>query len=529
MKKILHIIIIFALALAASGQIEGPFSAEPMLETDGAGARLTVTYRVTNDKAYLYRSMMGVDLPEGIVLSEISVPGSKKKYDQFQDADVDVYTHDVNFVYGLSGPLTYPLEVTVRFQGCDESLCFMPVAKTFSLTPGEVPSTSAGSADGVDAPAVEAVDSGFSVAAKASGYLDKDKFLAFIDSADGSETVSSGRLRSVMDRHGMAAMVLLVIIFGLSLNLTPCVLPMIPVNIAIIGAGAQAGSRGRGFLLGGTYGFGIALVYGFLGLLFVKAGTRFGQLNASPVFNIAIGLVFLLLSLAMFGVFNLDLTRYQARLGTGGRKGSFITAFILGAIAALLAGACVAPVVISTLVLALDVYNKENAAGLLLPFLLGLGMALPWPFAGAGLSFLPKAGIWMEKVKYGFGVVIMVAALYYGGLGIKLAIDTSASSQAEVRAAAESHEGWHTDLGEAMKAAAEDGKPLFIDFWASWCKNCLKMEKTTFKEQEVISRLDAFVKVKFDATHQGAPEVKAVLDRYVEVGLPTYVILKRDE
>jgi thiol:disulfide interchange protein len=58
--------------------------------------------------------------------------------------------------------------------------------------------------------------------------------------------------------------------------------------------------------------------------------------------------------------------------------------------------------------------------GLALPFVLGLGMALPWPFAGAGLSFLPKPGAWMVKVKYGFGMIIFGFAAWYGYVGLGL-------------------------------------------------------------------------------------------------------------
>ena len=88
----------------------------------------------------------------------------------------------------------------------------------------------------------------------------------------------------------------------------------------------------------------------------------------------------------------------------------------MGVVAALMAGACVAPVVISVLLLSAHLYGAGMVAGLLLPFLLGLGMALPWPFAGAGLSLLPKPGQWMKWVKYSFGVLILLFAAYYGYL-----------------------------------------------------------------------------------------------------------------
>ena len=90
----------------------------------------------------------------------------------------------------------------------------------------------------------------------------------------------------MFEGRGPLAILLLVLVGGLALNLTPCVLPMIPINLAIIGAGAQAGSRSRGFLLGGAYGAAMAFVYGVLGLIVILTAGTFGTINASPWFNL---------------------------------------------------------------------------------------------------------------------------------------------------------------------------------------------------------------------------------------------------
>ena len=90
----------------------------------------------------------------------------------------------------------------------------------------------------------------------------------------------------MFEGRGPLAILLLVLVGGLALNLTPCVLPMIPINLAIIGAGAQAGSRGRGFLLGSAYGGAMALVYGVLGLVVILTAGTFGTINSSPWFNL---------------------------------------------------------------------------------------------------------------------------------------------------------------------------------------------------------------------------------------------------
>src|SRR3970282_2060138 len=102
------------------------------------------------------------------------------------------------------------------------------------------------------------------------------------------------------------AIVLIGLRGGLALNLTPCVLPMIPINLAIIGAGAQAGSRRRGALLGATYGAAMAFVYGLLGLIVILTASTFGTINASPWFNAGIAALFVVLALGMFDVFAID-------------------------------------------------------------------------------------------------------------------------------------------------------------------------------------------------------------------------------
>jgi thiol:disulfide interchange protein len=304
---------------------------------------------------------------------------------------------------------------------------------------------------------------------------------------------------------------------------------MIPINLAIIGAGTQNGSRRRGLALGGAYGAGIAITYGLLGIAVMLTGTRFGAVNSSPWFNLGVSLVFLLLALSMFGVFNLDFSRFQRMQATGSGKGAGVMAvFVMGGVAALLAGACVAPAVISVLLLSTELYSRGNFLGVVFPFILGIGMALPWPFAGAGLSFLPKPGKWMERVKYVFGVLILGMSLWYAKEAYSLARSRSVQSRGEVMAVqtSKTKEGWLTSFDVALMLAEQQEKPVLVDFWASWCKNCLAMEKTTFKDPEVVKRLGSFVKVKIEAEDMNDPVVKDVLDHFCVVGLPTYVVLR---
>ena len=311
----------------------------------------------------------------------------------------------------------------------------------------------------------------------------------------------ASRNAGLFEGRGPLAILLIVFLGGLALNLTPCVLPMIPINLAIIGAGAQAGSRGRGFLLGSVYGAAMALVYGVLGLVVILTAGTFGTINSSPWFNLGIAVLFVVLGLAMFDVIVIDFSRFASGFRTGDKsRGTLLLAFSMGAVAALLAGACVAPVVIQVVLFSSNLYATGTTVALALPFVLGIGMAVPWPMAGAGLAALPKPGAWMVRVKQALGVFILATAAYYGYLGYELLssrwVDPAAvasSVEAKIK------EGWTPSLADGLAAAEREHKPVLIDMWATWCKNCLTMDKTTLQNAEVKAALAGYVKVKFQA------------------------------
>ena len=334
--------------------------------------------------------------------------------------------------------------------------------------------------------------------------------------------------KGLFDGRGPLAILALVFLGGLALNLTPCVLPMIPVNLAIIGAGAQRSRRSRGFLLGAVYGGAMALVYGVLGVIVILTAGTFGTINSSPWFNLGIAALFVVLGLAMFDLIMVDFTRFRSglRLGDSGR-GTLWLAFSMGAIAALLAGACVAPVVIQVVVFASNLHASGTSIALALPFVLGLGMGLPWPIAGAGLASLPKPGMWMVRVKQAMGVVILATAVYYGyiayGIFANRWVDP-ASVQASV--AEKLKEGWHSSLTDGLLAARQSNTPAIIDFWATWCKNCVVMDETTLKDPEVKAALDGFTRIKFQAEDPEESPAKDLMQRIDAVGLPAYVIVR---
>ena len=362
----------------------------------------------------------------------------------------------------------------------------------------------------------------FTVLGTTGGYLGANDFLQFI--RDAEQGVAS---KGWFDGRGPLAILLIILVGGLALNLTPCVLPMIPINLAIIGAGTQAGSRRRGFLLGSTYGAAMAVVYGVLGVVVILTAGTFGTINSSPWFNLAIAALFVVLGLAMFDVIDIDFSRFSSGMQNPTRRGTFGLAFFMGAVAALLAGACVAPVVIQVVLFSSSLYAGGTSLALALPFVLGVGMAIPWPIAGAGLAALPKPGAWMVRVKQAFGVLILGTAVYYGYLSYSMFANLWVDS-AEVSGSVQEklEKGWTNSLAAGLERAEREGKPVLIDFWATWCKNCLTMDKTTLDDPAVVAALDNYVKVKFQAEDPDAEPARSMMARFNAVGLPTYVILK---
>ncbi|MDD2237865.1 MAG: thioredoxin family protein, partial [Kiritimatiellae bacterium] len=271
-----------------------------------------------------------------------------------------------------------------------------------------------------------------------------------------------------------------------------------------------------------------ALAYGGTGLLVVLTGATFGGLNANAWFNGVIALLFLVLALGMFDVIHIDLARFQ-RSGPSVRRGGLLVALSMGMVSALLAGACVAPVVISVLIWSGQLVAEGHYSGLLLPFVLGAGMALPWPFAGAGLSLLPRPGGWMIWVRNGFGVLILLLALYYGYQAYNLSGLRFAKDGEDAGHEMLTPEQVNQRLAVQLRAAAERGRPVLLDFGASWCKNCKTMERTTLRDPEVIQALDAYHLIYYAAENPDLPETKAVLNHFDVLGLPTYLLLELRE
>lgn len=430
-----------------------------------------------------------------------------------------VFDKDSTLRYTLQGA-KIPVKARIGYQGCLEKVCLMPQDKTFTLSLNQAGSVVEDQPTEVvsDSLPWNALAATFTEVGRETGYMNSSDFINWIQhSRSGNHPPEKNLLQRVIDKYGLLLAILLIIPLGLMLNLTPCVLPMIPINLSIIGAGAHSKSgRGRGGFLGGLYGLAMALVYGGVGAVVVKTGARFGVINSSAWFNWMIAVIFIVLALSMFDVFILDFSRFRHSKRKDARKSNvYITALVLGGISALLAGACVAPVLIWVLLLAADLQAKGNAFAIFLPLLLGVGMGLPWPILGAGISKIPKPGMWMVYIKKGMGVLILLFACYYIWIGIQI------MRKPEIKMA-----GWENNLAATMEKAQQSKQLILVDFWGISCKSCMLMKKTTLKDQKVLGELENVLKVEFQSDDLDNPTIKQVLQYYKIAGLPTFLLLK---
>ena len=307
---------------------------------------------------------------------------------------------------------------------------------------------------------------------------------------------------------------------------------MIPINLAIIGAGAQAGSRGRGFLLGAVYGArdGARLRRPRPDRHPHRRHVRHDQLvalvqrSASPRCSSCS-------ALAMFDVIVIDFSRFVERLPRRRAEPRHVAAGVHDGRRSRRCWPAPASRRSSFrwCCSRATCTRPGTTSALALPFCLGIGMAVPWPIAGAGLAALPKPGAWMVRVKQ---ALRRRDPRHRRVLRLPGPIDCSSNrwvDATEVTSSVEEKlkEGWHASLAEGLAAAERERKPVLIDMWATWCKNCLTMDKTTLAERR---RQGGAGRIRQDQVPgRGArttSPAKDVMQRFDAVGLPTYVILR---
>ncbi len=571
MKRLLNnMLIITILTVTALSSYALPFSDPFKWSTelkDDTSLEISVAMEAHH---YLYKKETSVIVKNSSkqVIKPIKIPQFVNHFDSLSNSKENVYmAAKQSWIFPKTDENQLPYLITISYQGCKDkdkdgaAQCFIPNIQTFFLSKDAIlrmasekdiamfskmktakESTKLNDKNRTTVNqkrqrllnSIKSLLNDFTISKNASGVMSTKEMLNFLNIASKKQIMSvaqdakekkitllkdeanNNELVVKLRSKSMIVMMILIFLGGLVLNFTPCVLPLIPVNLAVIGAGSSADSKFAGLFRGSIYALGIMISYGILGLIVVLAGTPLGSLNSSPWFNFIITIIFIVLGLGMFDVFVIDLSRYGSNLGPKvGEKVGYFWTFFLGVITALLAGACVAPIVIAVLIISADLSQNGSIIGFLLPFILGLGMASPWPLAGAGLSVLPKPGMWMNKVKHILGAMIFLIAIHYAYEGYKLLPNKEDLITKELE-----------HLEAKLQLAKKENKPVFIDFWATWCKNCSNMNRTTFKDQEVIKILEKnYVEVRFQAEKPTKQYVKDILQLFNVRGMPEYRIL----
>lgn len=362
--------------------------------TNNDSKQLIANWKITPGH-YLYRNKTSFKIksPEGVILGEPIFPKGKEKHDEFI-GDTEVYEHDFSVTIPVSGQAN---EVTLvaSYQGCSESagICYPPQHKNHTVkftaeTNHSAPVTTIGSAIN-------------------NSNSSKNNTEPTISEQDAI-------LNKIKNKSSFGT-ILMFLLFGLGLALTPCVFPMIPILSGIIAGQGENITTKKAFGLSLSYVIPMALVYAIVGIIAGLGGANIQVMFQNPWIISAFAFVFILLSLSMFGFYELQMpASIQTKLTNFSNKqesGSYIGAGIMGILSALIVGPCVTAPLIAAL--SYIAQTGDAVLGGLSLFALGMGMGIPLILIGTSAGkLLPKAGAWMDATKAVFGVLMLAMAVW---------------------------------------------------------------------------------------------------------------------
>lgn len=342
---------------------------------------------------YIYKDKLKLSVAKGssLKLGDAIFPVSTR-LDDPAFGDVEIFRGDVTVRYPLSGiaAVTASDVIKAKYQGCaDVGVCYPPIRKKFlvsDLKPVLLneSSTVKQTDEGSTAPQTPQLSEQDSIAAS----LSSDNFVWTLATFFG---------------------------FGLLLAFTPCVFPMIPIlSGIIIGEGDNISTR-RAFSLSLAYVLAMASAYTLVGVLAALFGTNLQIWFQNPWVLVSFAIVFVILSLSMFGFFELQMpSSIQSKINSLSNRqkgGSLISAAIMGLLSALIVGPCVTAPLVGALI-----YIGQTGDAILggsALFALGLGMGAPLLLIGTSAGkLMPRAGAWMEPIKSVFGVLMLAVAIW---------------------------------------------------------------------------------------------------------------------
>jgi len=385
---------------------------------------------------YLYRDKLGFSLGNAgdaqIRESELD-PGVMQNDAYF--GDVAVYRHEANARLTVSPSIIgNTANLDIEYQGCaDIGVCFPPQTLSVPLGLSDVLDTT--DAKNVVAAATNTgggSGSGTALVSTVAGNSTRVGGGAAANSAAASNTVAStanvsrtsieppavseqDRLTAQLVSGSLWLNAASFFVLGLLLAFTPCVLPMVPILSSLIVGQGEAMTTGRAFRLSVVYVLAMALTYTVVGVLVGLSGYNIQAWFQNPwILSVFAGL-FVLLSLSMFGFYELQLpTALQNKLTSisNQQQGGRLTGVaVMGFLSALIVGPCVTAPLVGALVYIAD--TGDAVIGGVALFALSMGMGTPLLLIGASAGrLLPSAGVWMNATKQIFGILLLAMAIY---------------------------------------------------------------------------------------------------------------------
>ncbi|KUJ00677.1 protein-disulfide reductase DsbD [Vibrio sp. MEBiC08052] len=514
------------------------------------GNQLTLSWEI-KPGYYLYQHKLNFD-PQQVRILSTHMRQGESHHDEFF-GDVNIYNTPLQITLELADA-GKNAEIQVGYQGCaEQGFCYPPEVRTVPIAPLPT-ATMASESNGVTSPS--------------SQQLQKP------NSQPIRPVLPQAEQNRLADALGEDLWTVVLFLFlGIGLAFTPCVFPMYPIVTSIV-LGQNNLNKKQAFGLAVIYVQGMALTYTLLGLVVASAGLQFQAALQSPMILITFSLLFILLSLSMFGLYTIQMpSSLQTALNnlsqrqSGGRQ---FGVFIMGAISGLICSPCTtAPLSGALLYVA---QTGDLMLGGVALYLLGLGMGIPLiMIAVFGQRFLPRSGPWMEKMKTLFGFILLAAPIFLleriipelwsvslwallgvslflwilltslrsaasqlkktlllvfslAGIGFSLTpvalysgiITSTANAESLSFAQVQNVD----ELAQQLALAKAEQQPVMIDFYADWCVACKEFEKYTFSDHDVQQKLANYRLIQADVTANNAQN-KALLNHLGVLGLPT--------